>query len=244
MLASLGHEPVVAGGQGRVQAAGVVGGDAQRFAQDRVAGFGRPAVLAGHPEAVRDGTRPLKARTPARESKRLGSPSRRRICAPVIWATSGAKVMPSGSSSAAARTDGAHRPQAPRRSRACRRALWRRGRPPRDDVHAQGGEDVGGRRRGEGADRWFGMVCWHARDPSGARGVDHRAAQPVERARWHHRRGQRPIYPVSQHLVEHGHRDRVHRAGQRARRRLLPVRVDPATSGSAQLSCSTCQWPR
>jgi hypothetical protein len=47
VLAGLDHEPLVAGGEGGVQAAGVVSGQQQRLAQHRVTGLGGAAVLAG-----------------------------------------------------------------------------------------------------------------------------------------------------------------------------------------------------
>ena len=83
MFAGLGHEAVVLGGEGGVDAAGLVGGDEQRFPQDRVAGFGGAAVSTADTGGVQVGTRPVKDRAPAREANRFGSPSRPRIAAAV-----------------------------------------------------------------------------------------------------------------------------------------------------------------
>ena len=57
-----------------------------------------PPCRPVRPEASRVGTRPVKARAPARELNRFGSPSRPRMAAAVIAATPGAEVrMPVGS---------------------------------------------------------------------------------------------------------------------------------------------------
>jgi hypothetical protein len=47
VFSGLDHEPVVLGGQGGVEAAGLVGADEQGLAQQRVAAFGRSAVTPG-----------------------------------------------------------------------------------------------------------------------------------------------------------------------------------------------------
>jgi hypothetical protein len=52
VAAGLAHEPLVAGGQGGVGLAGVVGGQEQRLAQAGVAVFGRAASGVGEPGAV------------------------------------------------------------------------------------------------------------------------------------------------------------------------------------------------
>jgi len=90
--------------------------------------------------------------------------------------------------------------------------------------------DVGGNRSHSGRG-WHGRACRSAGAPVGAVGVDHRAVQPTDRPHGHHRRGQRPLRPVSGHLVQRGHRHRLRWAGQPARRQLLPVRVDAAAAG-------------
>jgi hypothetical protein len=55
VLACLGQEAVVFGGQGGVDAAGLAGGREQRFAQNGVAAFGRASVSAGQAGRVEDG---------------------------------------------------------------------------------------------------------------------------------------------------------------------------------------------
>ena len=61
----------------------------RRTASPRLVG---PPCRLFRPEASRIGTRPVKARAPAREVNRFGSPSRPRIAAAVIVATPGAEV--------------------------------------------------------------------------------------------------------------------------------------------------------
>lgn len=58
MLARLDHEPVIFRGQGRIDAAGVVGGHEQCLAQDRVAAFGGWPVPAGQAGGVEGGHEP------------------------------------------------------------------------------------------------------------------------------------------------------------------------------------------
>ena len=72
----LGHEAVVFGGQGGVDAAGLAGGHEQCPAS-RVAAFGRSAVSIVEGEASRRRHRPVKARAPARELEpvRVAEPS-------------------------------------------------------------------------------------------------------------------------------------------------------------------------
>ena len=58
VFAGVDHEPLVFGGQGGVDPAGLAGGHEQRLSQDRVATFGRSAVSTGQSRGVRIGTRP------------------------------------------------------------------------------------------------------------------------------------------------------------------------------------------
>jgi hypothetical protein len=55
VFAGVGHQPVVFGGQGGVEPAGVVSGEEQRLAQHGVAPFGRSTVPAGHAGGVQGG---------------------------------------------------------------------------------------------------------------------------------------------------------------------------------------------
>ena len=55
MFACVGHEAVVFGGQGGVDAAGLAGGHEQCLPQDRVAAFGRSAVSTVHTGSVEGG---------------------------------------------------------------------------------------------------------------------------------------------------------------------------------------------
>jgi hypothetical protein len=67
----------------------------RRTASPRLVG---PPCRSFTPEASRSGTRPVKARAPAREVNRFGSPSRARMAAAVMVATPGAEVtIPVGS---------------------------------------------------------------------------------------------------------------------------------------------------
>jgi hypothetical protein len=53
----------------------------------------------------------------------------------------------------------------------------------------------------------------------------------LQTARMGPSRGQRPLHPVPGHLVQRGHRPRLRRPSQPARRQLLPVRTAAATAG-------------
>ena len=55
MLAGVRHQPVVFGGQGGVDAAGLPGGHEQCLPQDRVAAFGRAAVSIVHTGSIEGG---------------------------------------------------------------------------------------------------------------------------------------------------------------------------------------------
>jgi hypothetical protein len=58
VAAGLAHEPLVAGGEGGVGLAGVIGGQEQRFAQASVALLGRAAGSVGEPGGVLVGYQP------------------------------------------------------------------------------------------------------------------------------------------------------------------------------------------
>ena len=100
MAAGLAHEPLVAGGQGGVDLAGVVGGQEQRFAQAGVAVFGRAAAGLGEARGVLVGDEPGEGPGRGQAGEPVGFPSRPRIWAARILPTPGTdSTMWSGSAS-------------------------------------------------------------------------------------------------------------------------------------------------
>jgi hypothetical protein len=79
VLAAGHHEPVVAGGEGRVGPAGGVGGHEQGLAERGVPGFGRRAVAAIHAGGGQGGDQAAEGPGAARDWNRAGSPRRARL---------------------------------------------------------------------------------------------------------------------------------------------------------------------
>ena len=82
VLAGVDHQPVVFGGQGGVDAAGLPGGHEQCLPQDRVAAFGRAAVSIVHTGSIEGGNQAGEGSGAGEggEPVRVAEPSENRGC--------------------------------------------------------------------------------------------------------------------------------------------------------------------